>query len=119
MGGIAAYQVEIPELTGDHPALVVMQVDTDAGLHRQHGYPRKYRRTGVALAVGAVHDLLVTRQLNVTLALLHLDFLQADHVGIQLRHAFIEALLQHRAHAVDVPRDHFHENNTIPPETML
>ena len=69
---------------------------------------RKNSRTGISLFIGIVPVRLISLERQVKLSLLHLRFLQAEEVGIQLSEDVAEAFSLTGAQPVDVPRDEFH-----------
>ena len=76
--------------------------------HLQRLFLGENRRTGIALLLRIAPKLAILRQIQRRLARLQLRFLQRDHIGIELAHDILEALLQNSAQAVHVPRNHPH-----------
>ena len=75
--------------------------------HPQRLLAREDRRPGVALALCVVPSLIITRQVELQLALLELGLLQGKDIGVQLAKDLLEAgvLLHHGTQSVDVPRN--------------
>ena len=90
-----------------HDAPLVIQVGkAQAMKHLQRLFLRENRRTGIALLLRIAPKLAILRQIQRRLARLQLRFLQRDHIGIELAHDILEALLQNSSQAVHVPRNH-------------
>ena len=76
--------------------------------HLQGLLLRENRRAGIAFLLRIAPKLAILRQIQRCLTGLQLRFLQRDHIGIELAHDILEALLQNGAQAVHIPRNHPH-----------
>ena len=104
VGRIDVDEVEVGHLERDDAPFVVVLIDADAVGNRQRLMAGEDGCSGVAFLVGGVPVALVAIELEVELSGLHLRFLQAEEVGIQLAEGVAEAFSLAGAQPVDVPR---------------
>ena len=108
VGGVAVHQPERRVFQRQHPALVVMLLDADAGGHGQRLLTAPAGRAGVALFLCGIGVLRVALRGKICLSRLHLGLLHRKDIGIQLRKALGKAVGQAGAQTVDIPADQFH-----------
>ena len=105
---IAADKEEIRHLQCDDAAFMVMLVDTYAITDAYRLMFRENSRAGIALLVGIVPTRLVSFERKVKLSLLHLRFLKAEEVSIQLTEDFSETLALASPQTIHIPTDKSH-----------
>ena len=103
VGGVAADQIEVLELSGDDPALVAVDVVAEVIGHGQGRPAGEHGGAGIARLVGAVPEPLVALQLEGRLLRPHLRLLQADDIRIRQGAEVQKALVQAGPQAVDIP----------------
>ena len=87
-----------------HDATFIVEVrKPQAVKHLQRSPLAENRRSRIAFSVGVTPKLQVIRQVGGSLVRLQLRLLQGKHIGVDLGDDVLEALLHHRAQAVDVP----------------
>ena len=91
VGGIDVDEEELGHFEGDDAPFVVMLIDADAVADAEGLMAGEDGCSGVAFLVGGVPIALIAFELKVHLALLHLCFLQAEKVGVELAEDVAEA----------------------------
>ena len=108
VGGIAAHQIEVRVLRRDDPALVAVDILSEAVGDGQGLLLGQHRRAGVAFFIGGVKVAVIALQIEHRLLRLELGLLQAEDVRVLVFHIFQKALGQARPQAIDVPAYQLH-----------
>ena len=108
VGGVAVYQIKAGVFQRQHPPLVVVLFQPDAGGHCQRCRFAPAGCAGIALFLGRVGIFGVALRRKICLPRLHLGLLHREDVGIQRRKACGKIVGQAGPQAVDVPADQFH-----------
>ncbi len=111
---VDAHEPKIGELAGHDAPLVIEVREPQAVQHLQGHILREHRGARIPLALSVAPKLVIAGQIRRRLTRLQLGFLQREHVGIELPHDILEALLQNGAQAVDVPRHESHCRSFAP-----
>ncbi len=109
VGHINVHEKELGELRGEHAALVVVFGDANASRDVRRARAGEDGGAGVALFPGAVPiGRIVRRPELFDIVGAALGFLEAEHVRLLGVEILEKIFPQHRAQAVDVPRNQLH-----------
>ena len=108
VGGVAVYQIKAGVFQRQHPSLVVVLFQPDAGGHCQRCRFAPAGCAGIALFLGRVGVFGVALRRKICLSRLHLGLLHREDVRVQRSKALGKAVGQAGAQAVHVPADQFH-----------
>ena len=108
VGGVAVYQIKAGVFQRQHPSLVVVLFQPDAGGHCQRCRFAPAGCAGIALFLGRVGVFGVALRRKICLSRLHLGLLHREDVRVQRGKALGKAVGQAGAQAVHVPADQFH-----------
>ena len=108
VGGIYVNEVKIRVLKGYYPSLVVVALNVDSVENVQGLVFRKNRRSGIALLLGAVPELVVARKLQVNLVGLELRLLEAEKIRVHFVKALHKSFSHTGAQPVHVPGYELH-----------